>query len=155
MQVGTYPTRNFAHSVTARQTTDDRCRACCRLGQSFLLTSACRHADRTVSSLRLATQAWRTVSEDSGSAMPILSLDAGSEILRNVPHKASYFRSPGTSYLRYTHRALTGYASPWSIHLSTAPPVFPADCLHSSHCHCPSGRVARDTQIFQHIARFY
>jgi hypothetical protein len=36
------------------------------LGQSFLLTSTCRHADRTVSSLRLAAQAWRTVSEDSG-----------------------------------------------------------------------------------------
>jgi hypothetical protein len=37
-------------------------------------------------------------------------------------------------------------------------PAFPADYLHPSHCHAKYlsiRRVVRDTQTFQHIARFY
>src|ERR1700722_16220451 len=40
--------------------------------------------------------------------------------------------------------------------------VFPADCLHSTDCHCATTeslsaapRVPGDTQVFQHMAKFY
>src|SRR3984885_9279092 len=52
----------------------DRDRHCCyterllvQVARSFLPDSACRHADRTISSLTmLLMSAWRVVSEDSG-----------------------------------------------------------------------------------------
>ena len=60
-----------------RRTNDVRRARSPSLGQSFLLTSACRHADRTVSSLRPAAQAWHTVSEDSGMPPSKAFVDAG------------------------------------------------------------------------------
>jgi hypothetical protein len=69
MQVGTYPTRNFAqtcYSCCNSQQGSMKLKSRCTVGRAFPPASACRHAARTISSsstLR-AKDAWRIVSED-------------------------------------------------------------------------------------------
>ncbi len=73
MRVGTYPTRDFATlgilllPNSAPPLPLSRVKAIPnRVGRSFLPVSACRHADRTISSRTFRQRVRRMVSEDSG-----------------------------------------------------------------------------------------
>ena len=46
-------------------------------------------------------------------------------------------------------------SSVWPLGISRRTGIFPADCLHPKHCHIALLQVAWDSQMFQHIARFY
>ena len=67
MQVGTYPTRNFATLGPFICVNDRRFRS--RL--EITPNPSCRHEDRTISS-SLVCDAWRVVSEDSSLRWPFL-----------------------------------------------------------------------------------
>ena len=58
----TYPTRNFAHSVTLLPAS---AADLLRGGKRFRAYSTCRHAGRTISSSEEHSEVWRIVSEDS------------------------------------------------------------------------------------------
>ena len=65
-----------------------------RVGRSFLPASACRHADRTISSRSLRQRVWRMVSEDSRDAglrirEAIRRLSLQSSCFQNLGHTLS------------------------------------------------------------------
>src|SRR5262245_21983164 len=90
VQVGTYPTRNFALAVTFLvfpSGTD----------WSFLPASSCRHEARTVSSTRADAGARRSVSEGSSAGAPTSLLIVCTEglslpLARRVPPDAQMFQ---------------------------------------------------------------
>jgi hypothetical protein len=95
VQVGTYPTRNFAHSVVTPPN-------CSGAGRTFLPPSACRHADRTLSSPAYAG-VWLVVSEDSRkrSFEPFLLIACTQHIFTRMktPRSMGYSDFPANSQI--------------------------------------------------------
>ena len=118
MQVGTYPTRNFATLGPFICVND---RNLFNRGQSKINSNpSCRHEDRTISS-SIWIDAWRVVSEDSSLRWPFLLIICTFAFSRGDPFNPRLNKTPIT-------RMKAGFTN-FSF-------------------------VAKDTQMFQHIAKF-
>ena len=109
-----------------------------RAGQSCLPDKEFRYL-RTVHSLLLRETSSVASSVSRGTVISaVLSMSPWSSDC-NIPQLDGFLESgSGVQSLRILELGLE----------------FPADCPHFSLCHSPGGRVAEDTRMFQHTARF-
>ena len=146
VQVGTYPTRNFAQLCCF--TPQRSCRGFERHVNRFqhrrgvdisatLCMSPC--SSDYIFSNKLCVGIWHIVSEDSSET------EAKPQGLK----PRQFCRLCGTTEVVPFHkpRALRARSASFPL-------AFPADYLHPTHCHVVL-QLAWDTQTFQHIARFY